>query len=260
MSLNYTSNPHRVTITNSASIENLSTFTSLQWLYPTALAGADRFWAKGTGFIKGMTLQASGGPNIQCEVVRSGTDAIRNAVHGLSTNAWGFLAIRYSEANGIDVLIGDLTTPASELTGGTDTVGSGTTTNDSTTGLVIGNSQQSPFNKGWQGRMGFFSYHNAFLTDAEVITQQFRPFKRADTVILQHLGFNGTGTQPDWSGNGNSGAVTGISVVTAHMPLPPPWAFDEDAGNFNLAAAPTGQPFYIRDSYAMPDFLGNQQG
>lgn len=45
--------------------------------------------------------------------------------------------------------------------------------------------------------------------------------------IWTELGYNGTGTQPDWSGNGNSGTVTGATVVP-HAPLGPPFGFDAE--------------------------------
>ena len=52
--------------------------------------------------------------------------------------------------------------------------------------------------------------------------QYWRAFTTANSRLLTHLGFNGTGTQADWSGNLNTGAVT-AATVTDHAPLPQPF-------------------------------------
>ena len=44
------------------------------------------------------------------------------------------------------------------------------------------------------------------------------------------------GTQPDWSGNGNSGAVTGATVAD-HVPLGPPFGFDPEWQGITTVAA-----------------------
>ena len=41
------------------------------------------------------------------------------------------------------------------------------------------------------------------------------------------LGYNGTGTQPDWSGNANSCTVSG-ATLSNHAPIGAPFAFNGD--------------------------------
>jgi hypothetical protein len=47
----------------------------------------------------------------------------------------------------------------------------------------------------------------------------------AGCVGFWHLGANGVGTQPDWSGNANAGTVTG-ATVSDHVPLGPWFGYD----------------------------------
>ncbi len=64
-------------------------------------------------------------------------------------------------------------------------------------------------------------WEEAFSLD-QCIQQYWRAFPTVNSRVLTHLGFNGTGTQPDWTGSGNSGTVTGATVST-HAPLPQPF-------------------------------------
>ena len=83
--------------------------------------------------------------------------------------------------------------------------------------------------------VGFRNSTNRFIGDIAVVAvweevlsldqckqQYWRAFPTANSRLLTHLGFNGTGTQPDWSGNLNTGAVT-AATVTDHAPLPQPF-------------------------------------
>ena len=74
---------------------------------------------------------------------------------------------------------------------------------------------------GPNARIAFFGQWNRVLTLGELKAQQFRPHVTGGCVTFTRYGFNGTGTQADWSGNGNSGAVTSATVGDS-APLPPP--------------------------------------
>ena len=86
------------------------------------------------------------------------------------------------------------------------------------------------------GRMGFFHVISSELTLNQIIAQQYRPHVRSDSQVFMHLGFNGTGTQPDLTGKGNNGTVTG-AVVADHVPLGPPFGFDIPWAPVAVAAA-----------------------
>ena len=64
-------------------------------------------------------------------------------------------------------------------------------------------------------------WEEAFSID-QCKQQYWRGSPTANSRLLTQLGFNGTGTQPDWSGNLNTGAVT-AATVTDHAPLPQPF-------------------------------------
>jgi hypothetical protein len=63
------------------------------------------------------------------------------------------------------------------------------------------------------------------LALADLVARWERLTNHANSKIFIHLGFAGTGTQPDLSGHGNSGTVTG-ATVGAHVPLGPMFGLD----------------------------------
>jgi len=69
-------------------------------------------------------------------------------------------------------------------------------------------------------------YFDRALSLGEIRSLQFHPRVLSGCVLYSHYGFNGTGTQPDWSGKGNSGTVTG-ATVSNHVPLGSPFGFDD---------------------------------
>ena len=103
-----------------------------------------------------------------------------------------------------------------EVTYGFRNVGAGASTADAGEVLTIGNT--NGLNVSYQGDIGLFMMHNKRMTLGELRQQQFRTHPVSGTVVFNILGYNGTGTQPDLSGNFNSGAVTGASQ-TEHVPV-----------------------------------------
>ena len=204
-------------------------------------------WGKTASFVTGLYLFSKGdftgsgfkifdidAPTtaLYCEHSRATANCIRSAAHGMSTNAWQFMAARFSASNGIDILVGDLTTDAVELTGGTDTVGSGTPEGDTPCdrGFTVGNSSTLDFGfgtRGWNGEIAIAGYHNTFLSDGELIAMQWRPQMRSDMRVYWQLGLFGLANPAtDWSGSGSVGTQNG-TVLADHVPLGPPFGFDE---------------------------------
>ena len=62
---------------------------------------------------------------------------------------------------------------------------------------------------------------------AQMQALQFNLHPTTNTLLLSHYGYNGTGTQPDWSGNGHNGTVTGATVAD-HVPMPPAFPYGDD--------------------------------
>ena len=74
--------------------------------------------------------------------------------------------------------------------------------------------------KAFPGSIALFGLLNRVASQQEIVSLQFNPRVVSGTKVFMPLGWNGTGTQPDLSGNGNSGTVTGATVA-AHVPLRP---------------------------------------
>ncbi len=224
----------RVSIAAAASINDLDPFTYLLWLYPTATTNARRIFQKALvgdtpGGYKFARLNGTGGTsgNIEFTIKRATTDATRitnDRPLNAGLNAWVFLACGFaSSVPEMHVWTGSLTALATENTYGTTNNGAGAVTGDNASDLVAGNYVTA--NQAFPGRIAVFAVFNRLLTLAEIRSWQFRPRKIDGCVLFYELGFNGTATQPDWSGNGNAGTVTGATIA-AHVPLGPPFGFD----------------------------------
>jgi hypothetical protein len=158
-----------------------------------------------------------------------------------AANKWWFIAADYDVggASRHHIYRGDLTTAATECTYSVNQDGSGTRASDASWPFVIGNRRQTGvWAVAYRGDIAWVGLWNRVLTLKEIIEQQFRPHKTSGCVLFTHLGFNGTGTQYDLSGNGNNGTVTGASVAD-HVPLTLPFGYDLGTINFSTATADT---------------------
>jgi hypothetical protein len=137
-------------------------------------------------------------------------------------NTWNYVGFTFDIAGSANEVIqiykGNLTTVAAEISYAYRTDGSGTLNSDAAANFSIGNA--SGYGAAWPGTIAWFAHWNRVLTLAEVVEQQFNPHVTSGCVLFMHLGYNGTGTQPDWSGNGNNGTVTS-ATVSDHVPLGP---------------------------------------
>jgi hypothetical protein len=209
----------------SANLDDLTAVTILMWVYPTA-ATSNRFWFRkdnnpAATNRKSARFPAGGNLNrVEFVVTRATTNAsATSATNSVSTNLWQFFAFTYDETDGPRIFRGTLTSRVVELGySAGPTVGAGATTTDGST-LWIGNQQAASPSLAFTGRIAAFSYIAKRMTLLELATQQFC-FMSAfgDSRVLMQLGYNGTGTQPDWSGNFNSGTVTGATVAP-HVPV-----------------------------------------
>jgi hypothetical protein len=140
------------------------------------------------------------------------------------TNKWCFAAITmdFNGANGNQKLYhGDLSTLAVEPSAySLQTVGTGTRPSDASVDAFIGNSSNA--NVALGGALSIVAVFNRVLSLGEIQSWQFDPRMMAGCVGLWRLGDNGTGTQPDYSGNGNAGTVTSATQAD-NPPLRRPW-------------------------------------
>lgn len=141
------------------------------------------------------------------------------STYNLVNNAWQFIASTHDGSATGDIIrlyYGNLTTIAALLTIGYSEDASGTLTDDSGADVRLG--------KGGGGGDSFTCIHgwvgmwNTRLTLEQIRAQQFTPHVTGGCVLFTHLGFDGTTSQPDWSGNANNGTITG-AVVADHVPI-----------------------------------------
>ena len=232
----------RVDHGSAAALDNLTKFTYLLWLFPTTLTNLRMFLSKDDGAAANIYFGLSGtGGNIEFQVDWSTSAGfVRSSSTPLATTSkWYCVVATYDSlaAQQNHMYVGDLVTALSEPTYSNNTNGSGSQSDDSARSLVIGNDGTT---LALQGRIAFAGVWNRAMSLAELQSQQFRPRVSSGSLLFTHYGFNGTDTQPDWSGNGNAGTVTGATVAD-HVPLSPFFGFDLGYGAFAVAAA-SGPP------------------
>jgi hypothetical protein len=227
MALTFAANGDLVAISAGAFTTVGATGTVLVWIYLTDDA-ARQYWFG----------HAAGGPEvsldwradqandiINCYRQRSTTylqaaaHAANFAAYGL--NKWLCFAFIFN-TGGADadqiMLMGDLSTSLAAPSGySTQTLGSGTLTTTARD-FYLGNGPATT--RELHGRIGSAALFDSALTVAQCQWWQFNPRMMPGCSGLYHLGFNGTGTQTDYSGNGASGAVTGATQVD-HVPVAP---------------------------------------
>jgi hypothetical protein len=241
MALNFTGNTTRVTHAASATIDNLAALTLMYWCQlPTSPQG--QYFAIKDPSAGTMEWYNSSGDVITFRRARA-TSALRleAAVGNFSAyvaGAWIYVCV-IMNSGGADgdqkLLMGSLTAPAAEPSSySSRTVGSGALTSESGQVLDVG----AAFNLELNGPGAIFHLVNRAMPVAEVQAQRLMPRPVDGSVIFCHYGYNGTGTQPDWSGKGNSGTVT-AATVAAHVPLGPPFGF---LGGWKSELAPPAPP------------------
>jgi hypothetical protein len=216
----------RVTVTAAGSINNLGSggLTLIVWCYPTTINAFKYLASKENGtanFEKEFTHNSNG--QVSIFVKTSGTGATANtantAGNKLTTNTWWYVALTLSSGLVPRVYLGSLTANAAEASYATQTTGTGSPSSDSSGNFVTGNDGNGSPTHAFLGRIAHVSYWSRELSLGEIIAQQWRPQMASGCVLMQHLGFAGTGTQPDYSGSNNPGTVTGATVTPDHVPL-----------------------------------------
>lgn len=226
MALNFSATTHKVVVAADASINNFTAFTVLKWIDITTISNAKRFFEKGAvdNAKEAIVYDLGNSNSIEFKVDRVTTQALARPVDDVITEgAWYFIAFTYDESDGPRVFIGTREARITEPSYDIRTVGVGATLDDD--GGDFGIANIPVVDVGLSCKIAFLSYYNRRMALSEIQTQQFRPRKTSGCRMFFHLGFNGTGTQPDWSGYGNSGTVTG-AAVSPHVPLAPIFGFD----------------------------------
>ena len=206
-----------------AGLNNQHTFTILMWHYPTTRTNGRYFSYKGASADKGVFWSNVGnGPHLG--VARATLAASAESSKTYTLNQWWYNAFTYDESDGPRIFSGDLATLASEDSSVATfpVVGTGASSDDSGAGWRFGGA--AVLSRAYQGRIAIFAHYRRRFSLAEIIASQFLPRTDADCDIFIEAGWNGTGTQPNWTtlGAGINGTVAG-ATVGPHVPLASPF-------------------------------------
>lgn len=207
-----------------ASVDNLQAFSMLLWLRCTTTTNSRRLWTKGTQ--KSLAFTGNAG-RLQLTITRTSSltyTGASSAAGELPTTTWQCVATCFDAAQtpAAHIYIGGLTTTLTELSYSTQSDGSGAATNDASNPLVVGNITGG--SGAFQGDVALALFWGRMLPLAELRSLQFDPRPTSGCLLYSVYGWNGLGTQPDWSGHSqNAGTVTGGAVAPAHVPLAAPF-------------------------------------
>jgi hypothetical protein len=221
-------NSDAVNIGTGASISNLNPLSYIEWVYPTSVATSAGllFMQKGraaSGGTRRAFSFAAAGNFLRLTVDRATTDTdyIASSL-ALTDNTWHCIAATFNSAASagevVNLYCGTLTAEMAETTYSTATDGSGAVGDDSGLAMKLGNDGAAASTSAFKGRIAIAAIFNRVLTLGELQSWQFHPRVMSGCVGFWQLGYNGTSTQPDWSGNGNNGTVTG-ATLSDHVPL-----------------------------------------
>ena len=223
-SLTYNAGSDDINYGSDASIDDLDPATLMIWVNRSSSAGNQHFMIKGytTGW-KEFRNTGSGSNEITI-TTSCATTALDYSTNDtpLTTGSWQFLAVKWnmSAAAGQqgEIYSGTLTALATESTYGTSQDCVGAVAADAANSLFVGSNTSNSF----IGTIAFFAYIAKDMSLSEIQEHQFHPHVIAETRIFSWMGFSGTTTQVDWSGTGNSGAITS-ATISANVPLPQPY-------------------------------------
>lgn len=251
----------RISHGSGASIDNFSELSFLLWAYISSIPpNVRRFFFKSpTDFEKELSLGSTG--QVSTAMDTDGTDvqatSENSAGNIVTANSWWFIALTVSSGLVPRLYLGTLSAPVYEVAYASQTAGTGSPVSDAAGDLVVGNVRT--LNRSTAMHAAYASYWNRALSLGELAQQQYRPTPGNGCRMFSVYGYNGTGTQPDYSGNGNHGTVTGATVAD-HVPIP----FRRIGQLYvpHVVAAPAGpripiqsiqmwrSPFGMRDPYA----------
>ncbi len=238
MSVLFNGNTDKVTHTAPTTFGNPVAGACLVWFFPTTQMTASRFIVSDVAAVNFHPRSPT--PFLRFTRSRATTNLLIDSSTNYTQNVWNYVAVTY-DSTGSDgdqrMVLGTLTTPATEVSYSLQVVGSGTVVDPSSGNWTMGN--RSNNGRAFVGRLGFMAMYNEAKSMEELIAQQYNPQRLPVCTLFTHYGWYGATTQVDLSGEGNHGSGTSLTVAD-HMPLGSPYAQAGGwRGNFSeiLAAA-----------------------
>jgi hypothetical protein len=222
---------------SAADIDSMTVGTVLFVFNPTAIGGNQHLFRKdGTNFSR-LFIVTTGA--IEFAKSRSGGTLVATSSSTPATaGVWQSAIATWDTAgaNGDQHLYHGLFSGViAELPYSQQVVSSGTH-DDSSGNWVVGHRDNDTAAFG--GRIALMMVWNRQLSLGEIRDQQRNPHVTSGCILMCHYGFNGTGAQPDWSGKGHTGTVTGATVAD-HAPFGDLW---DDAADFEGLAGVSNFP------------------
>lgn len=221
------SSTDRVECGNSSELNDIAAGTIIVWHLPDG-QGNDEGWAAKISGGDGWDWSAPADTDAMRFILRRIGGNINvnstNSTQVIATGVWNYNAVAW-DINGADadqkLFYGRLNVAVTEADNYTfQSVGSGAVYSDAASNFTIAN---IPGGGGasFDGKIALLAVWDKQLTLAQIEAQRHmldKAIESANCVGFWNLGLYGTGVQPDWSGNGNNGTVTG-ATVSPHVPL-----------------------------------------
>jgi hypothetical protein len=221
---------HRSDHGSPAIADDLAAFTYLLAVYPTSLVDARTFLSKSTSGTSGQRFRlvtTSGDLAIVCTRATTNLSYTSNSAPLAAVNAWYWVAatvdINGSAGDLARIYAAPFGASLAQVTYALQTDGSGAQSANAAGTIIVGNDAGNA--RSFPGRIALAMAWSRRLSLGELITQQSRPFASSGCFLYTHLGWNGTGSQVDYSGQKNHGTVTGATAA-AHAPIRPPFGQD----------------------------------
>ena len=229
MALLFNADTENVSIAAGATIDNIANITLVSVFRPTALDGTlHHFIHKGNELYIREGLTSAGRVQFFRVYATQSMSAVTTA-SALTVNEWHIaFGVDNGATNVPNLYIAQLGAALVQPSLSTQNDGQGALSDDSGTNLFWGHNSNTT-NRSFVGdiAVSMFIAESLTLAQCKMVYGHITHGMAFDTRVYNILGYSGGAgvTQPDYSGNGNTGTVTG-ATVSDHAPLGPPFGFD----------------------------------
>lgn len=208
MSLNFNGATDQVDFGSASSLDDLATATVMFIFRPTTLDATFRYLYRKIDI--GAINIVSHDNFLEFTRVYGTTNLIILSSTTISINNW-YIAFFVDGGAGVapHLYLAQLGSALAEVSYTTQQTPVGTLTSDAGGSLLVG-FRDDP--RRFIGDIALISIWTDVLSLNQCSIQYRKPILSVNSKLLCYLGYNGTGSQIDWSGNANNGTVTGTAI------------------------------------------------